>query len=570
MRLWIVLLLVFCSACVTLVKTGDVVDSTKGMVVCVDEIAAEVGAKVLDKGGNAVDAAVAVAFALAVTHPQAGNLGGGGFMLIRNVDDEITSIDYRERAPMAAAADMFLGPDGTVDEDKSRYGFLASGTPGTVAGMYLAHTRYGRLPWYELLEPACELAENGFRVNVALSTAFKKHQDDLSRFPATIDAYFKGDGTAPDVGYRLALPDLAKTLRAVQSNGHDGFYKGDVAKRLVQAVQEGGGIMTLRDLETYYARERPPVVMNYRSVQVAAMGLPSSGGIVLQQMLNILYRYDLKNMEEGKRAHLMVETMRRAYKDRALYLGDPESSKPPLEMLLSREYAEKVRGDISMVSATPSRSLTPDLKIHPPSPSGAKEMGGGQTTHFTVADRRGMIVSNTYTLERTFGCKAVAGETGVLMNNEMHDFNLRPGWTSEDGSIGTDPNLIAPGRRMLSSMCPVILMKNNKPYAAFGSPGGRSIINTVLQVIVNLVDLNMSMEDAVRAPRLHHQWFPDRVYAEKALSWDVRKALTSRGHELKEKDRLGDCHAVFFFGGDLVGTMQGVADTRIDGSAAGL
>jgi gamma-glutamyltranspeptidase/glutathione hydrolase len=525
---------------------------------------------------------VATAFALAVTHPQAGNLGGGGFMVIRTPEGEVSTIDYRERAPMAATPDMFLKPDGTVDEDKIRCGFLASGVPGTVAGLCLAHERFGRLPWRDLLEPACRLAEQGFEVDEDLARAFRKHRDRLARCPDTVRTYFRGDGTPPGVGDRLVQPNLAKTLYAIRMEKRDGFYRGATAKELVRAVREGGGILTERDLRNYVARERVPIRFKYRDVEVLAMGLPSSGGVVLRLMLYMLEGYDLKNMEEGKRAHLLVEVMRRAYCDRARYLGDGDFVKAPLARLGSRDYAEALAKGIDLFRATDSHSLDGDLTVHPAPDGGdsgdeteAQDRGTGQTTHFCTADGDGWVVSNTYTLEESFGGKAVAGETGVLMNNEMGDFNRRPGFTCEDGGIGTEPNLIEPGKRMLSSMCPVILLREGKPFAAFGSPGGRTIINTVLQVIVNLVDLDMSMEEAVRAPRLHHQWFPDRVKVEKSMSERILKALVERGHRLKETDFIGDCHALYFyrFGkalGNLADTrIRGVADRRIDGAAAG-
>jgi gamma-glutamyltranspeptidase/glutathione hydrolase len=543
------------------------VRSDQGVVVCVDEIAASVGTDILSQGGNAVDAAVAVALALAVTHPPAGNLGGGGFMVLHLDDGRLATIDYRERAPSAARADMYLKEDGTLDKEASSYGFKASGVPGTVAGLYLAHRRYGEMDWYELVEPAIKLAREGFKVDFDLASAFRKSEKKLRRFPGTVDNYFRDGGVVPVLGQQLVQPELANTLVKIQEAGRDGFYKGPVGEELVRAIQEGGGIITAGDLETYLAKERDPMLFRYRNVEVVAMGLPTSGGVILQEMLNILSGFDLEYMDEGDRAHVLAETMRRAYCDRAVYLGDPEYTAPPLDRLRSMEYATELRTGITMHAATPSRVLAPGIRIHP---SSKDEQGSGSTTHFCVADAKGNVVSNTYTLEQGFGCKAVAGSTGVLMNNEMGDFNLRPGWTDEDGAIGTDPNLIEPGKRMLSSMCPVILIKNGRPFAALGSPGGRSIINTVLQVMVNVVDLKMDPDEAVKAPRLHHQWYPDMVIMEKTMSLDVQEALKKKGHKLKLVDRLGDCHAIFFEEMNVGAFIKGVADKRIDGAAVGL
>jgi gamma-glutamyltranspeptidase/glutathione hydrolase len=494
-------------------------------------------------------------------------------MVIRTADREITTIDYRERAPAASRPDMFLKPDGTVNRELVDSGFLASGVPGTVAGLYLAQTRYGRLKWEDTVKPAIHLAEKGFRVDFDLANAFRKAEKKLCKHPATVKAFFGPGNRVREVGDLLVQPDLAETLKYIRDGGRMGFYGGAVANELVRAIQEGGGIMSQRDLETYTARERKPLRCRYRDVDVLTMGLPSSGGVVLTLMLNMLGGYDLKSMDEGTRAHLLAEVMRRAFKDRALYLGDTTFTSPPLDRLLSVDYAKSLQSGISLVSTTASAALTPDLEIHPSEKSveekADNDLGGGQTTHFCVADGAGNVVSNTYTLEQNFGCKAVAGKTGILMNNEMGDFNLRPGWTSEDGAIGTEPNLIGPGKRMLSSMTPVIVLKQGEPYAAFGSPGGRTIINTVLQVLVNLVDLKMTPEAAVKAPRLHHQWFPDKVYVEKTMPWSVTESLKEKGHVLKIKESQGDCHTLFFVSNELGVTIRGIADTRIDGAAAG-
>ncbi len=553
--------------CATGIKLDRTVTSQKGVVVCVDDLAAHVGARILSRGGNAVDAAVAVGFALAVTYPQAGNLGGGGFMVIRLPDGKLTSIDYREKAPRASTPGMFLNRDGTVDEEKRDLGFLCSGVPGTVAGLYLAHRRYGRIPWRELVQPAVDLAGKGFRVDADLAAAFEKHWDKLKRFETTLRAY-GSRGAPPGADDILVQPDLTATLIRIRDSGMGEFYRGKTASELVRAVAEGGGIMTAVDLASYRAVERKPVTGDYRGFTIVGMPLPSSGGTVLIEMLNVLSGFDLESKDDGQRLHIMAETMRRAFRDRAFHLGDADFVSPPLRKLLSREHAAALRSGIDLARAGSSKDLAAGLVIHEADAGSEKAEGKRETTHFSVMDGEGAMVANTYTLEQTFGCKAVAGSTGVLMNNEMHDFNIRPGRTADNGMIGTPPNLIAPEKRMLSSMCPVIVLREGEPFAVLGSPGGRTIINTVLQVLVNLVDLGLAPEEAVSAPRIHHQWFPDRIYVEKALPRAIRKSLEKRGHRLKEKEYQGDCHIIFI--DPETGEMTGVADRRIDGCAAGL
>jgi gamma-glutamyltranspeptidase/glutathione hydrolase len=555
--------------CASNIVLGRVVTSENGVVVCVDDLAAQVGAQVLEEGGNAVDAAVAVGFALAVTHPQAGNLGGGGFMVLRQSDGTLACIDYREKAPAASTPDMFLKEDGSVDKERRDFGFLASGVPGTVAGLELAHRRYGRLPWRRLVAPAIALAKRGFPVDADLARAFDRHEKNLKRFDTTVAAYFGKNGSPPEPGDRLTLPDLAETLTRIRDRGAAGFYSGRTAQELIDAVLAGGGIMTLKDLTSYQAKERQPVTGEFRGLTVVGMPLPSSGGTVLIEMLNILAGFDLKETDPALRLHILAETMRRAYRDRAFYLGDPDFVDAPLDRLLSAEHAAALRGEIDLSAATKSQALAEGIPIQTtketsPTPGGREQEI--QTTHFSIMDAEGCMVANTYTLERTFGCKAVAGTTGVLMNNEMHDFNVRPGWTADDGAIGTVPNQIAPGKRMLSSMCPVILMRGETPVAVLGSPGGRTIINTVLQVIVNLAELGQSPEDAVAAPRIHHQWFPDRICVEKTLPNAIREELVSKGHRIKEIASQGDCHIVVF--DPETGAATGVADRRLDGWAA--
>jgi len=563
------LLAMSCASPLTIDRT---VSSRYGVAVCVDDLAVRVGASILANGGNAVDAAVAMGFALAVTHPQAGNLGGGGFMVIRLPDSRCTCIDYRERAPAASTTTMFLAADGTIDTTQRDLGFLATATPGTVAGLELAHRRYGRLPWRILVEPAIELARAGFTVDDDLARSLAKHGDDLARFPTTKKIFFDASTGRPLAqGDRLVQPDLAATLTSIRDRGSAGLYRGTVAEELIRSIQTGGGIMTLDDLASYRALEKEPLMGFFRGHTIVAMPLPSSGGTVLIEILNMLSAYDLKALDRAERLHIMAEAMRRAFRDRALFLGDDEFVPVPVNSLLTPERAAELIDTIDPDRATDSQVLARDMTIHASELSEQNENEPAfptQTTHFAVMDHAGIMVSNTYTLEQTFGCKAVAGATGMLMNNEMGDFNLRPGWTADDGKIGTSPNIIAPRKRMLSSMCPVILLRQGKPCAILGSPGGRTIINTVLQVLVNLVVLELPPEEAVAAPRIHHQWFPDRITLEKKLDGAIKQELQARGHRIKEIERQGDAHLIVV--DELSGVMTGVADRRIDGFAAGL
>ncbi len=569
---WILLLaaVIVTAGCTTSDLTDRTVTSKRGAVVCVDHLAAEVGAQILEQGGNAVDAAVAMGFALAVTHPQAGNIGGGGFMMIRTADNAATCIDYREKAPEAAEPTMFLKEDGKVDKFKKENGFLMAGVPGTPAGLHLAHERFGRLPWSALVEPAVRLAEEGFCVDADLAAAFERHEKKLSRYQSTKAAYFGSSGRPLVEGERLVQHDLAAVLARIRDRGPDGFYKGETAEELIRAVQEGGGIMSLRDLAGYSARERTPVEGSYRGVTIIGPPPPSSGGTILIEMLNIVSGIDLEKVSHGERLHYLAEAMRRAYRDRALHLGDIDFVSVPMEHLHSLGRAHALLWDIERSRAGTSRGLSFSQAVQKvekeEDESDRTDEVTRQTTHFSVMDGEGNVVSNTTTLEQTFGGKAVAGSTGILLNNEMGDFNSRPGWTDDGGAIGTASNLIAPGKRMLSSMCPVILLRDKEPLAVLGSPGGRSIINTVLQVIINLVELELPPVEAVAAPRIHHQWFPDRISVEKSLPEQVRNILENLGHDLKESRYQGDCHLIVV--DPVTKEITGVADRRIDGWAA--
>jgi gamma-glutamyltranspeptidase/glutathione hydrolase len=528
------------------------VESRNGVVVSVSAPASEAGLAVLKEGGNAVDAAVTAAFALAVTHPAAGNVGGGGFMVVHPPQGEPTVVEYRETAPAAATRTMFK-------KDESLFSHRVVGVPGTVRGMELAHRRFGKLPWKTVVMPAVRLAKDGFvldahqagSLNSVLAAA--KDAAELQR------VFGRPDGRAWSEGDRLAQPDLAKTLRLIAEQGPDAFYRGPVADLLVAEMKAGGGLITKDDLAKYQANERKPVHGTYRGYDVYGPPPPSSGGICLVEMLNVLENFDLK--KQGRFApetlHLMIESMRRAYRDRAEYLGDPAFTKIP-DRLTTKKYAKKLADSIDRKHATKSAELAKDIPL-------AKE--GDSTTHFSVIDKDGMAVANTYTLERGYGSRIVVKGAGFLLNNEMMDFNWQPGVTNTRGTIGTLPNQIAPGKRMLSSQTPTILAKDGKVFLVTGSPGSRTIINTVLNIVVSVVDFDMAIEEAVRAPRLHHQWFPDEVRFENYSGCpDTVAALRAMGHRLVGT-RQGDAHSIWV--NPRTGGYVGAADRRLSGKAAG-
>jgi gamma-glutamyltranspeptidase/glutathione hydrolase len=528
------------------------------MVVSVSRPASEAGLAVLKKGGNAVDAAVAVAFALAVTWPEAGNIGGGGFMLVwpgKKGEPEV--IDYRETAPAAATRDMFA-------KDKRPASHKLVGVPGMVAGLALAHARHGKLAWKDLVAPAVELAEKGFVLDAKLAGELNKVVAEAKDYPELRRVYGKDGGRgAWRAGDRLVLPELARSLRIIAEKGRDGFYRGALADLLVAEMKRGGGLITHADLAGYAAKVRRPVRGSYRGHDIYGPPPPSSGGTCLVEMLNILENFDLKKSGRysPRTLHLMTEAMRRAYADRARYLGDPGFVTVPAR-LTTKAYAKKLAAGIDPNKATRSEEVAPDVPLTPE---------GDSTTHFSVIDAGGMAVSNTYTLEQAFGGKVVVRGAGFLLNNEMLDFNLRPGVTTREGGIGTEPNTIRPGKRMLSSQTPVIVTRGGRPYLVTGSPGGRTIVNTVLCVVVNVVDFEMPIREAVGSPRMHHAWFPDELQVEPALlkrHAAAVKALQAMGHRLAPKPlRQGDAHSIRIDPG--TGVYQGAADTRRGGWAAG-
>jgi gamma-glutamyltranspeptidase / glutathione hydrolase len=528
-----------------------------GMVVAQDEIAAEVGRTVLVEGGNAMDAAVATAFALAVTHPAAGNIGGGGFLVYRSGGGESVAYDFRETAPAGVTEGMFLR-DGQYDRDRHQYSHLAVGVPGTVAGLHLAWKEQGKLPWDRLLEPAVKLAREGFTVSPGLAQSLRDILPEMRRYPGSW-LQFSKRGAPYAAGDILRQPDLAKTLMRIAAEGPDGFYRGETAALIEREMAAHGGLITRADLAGYKAKKRVPVIGNYRGYEIISMPPPSSGGIALVQMLNILEEVDLKRSGFGsaETVHWMVESMRRAFADRARHLGDPDfNPEMPVARLISKEYAAELRETIRPDRASKS---APDRFEWP--------REGEETTHLSVVDLERNAVALTYTLEQSYGSRIVAPGTGFLLNNEMGDFNPVPGLTTREGMIGTRPNLAEPGKRMLSSMTPTIVAKDGELFMVTGSPGGRTIINTVLLTIVNAIDFEMNIQQAVDAPRFHHQWLPDLIRFERhGLSPDTVKLLEAMGHELRVSSRQGVAAAIWWDA--QKNWLEGAADRRAPDSAA--
>jgi gamma-glutamyltranspeptidase/glutathione hydrolase len=507
-----------------------------GMVVAQEKTAARIGADVLKRGGNAVDAAVATGFAMAVTYPRAGNIGGGGFMIIHlGQRHEDVAIDYRETAPQATTPNIFLSADGKPDIAKSRDSALGIGIPGTPAGLALALEKYGsgQFSLAELLQPAIDLAKNGVVVADDSADTLPDWHKRLARWPASAKIFSRSDGSSLREGDGLIQSDLAATLSAIASQGPRGFYQGPVAEKLVKAIEDAGGIITLDDLKSYQAVIRAPIRGSYRGYDIVSMPQPSSGGVVLLETLNILEGFPLPEMKprSASSLHVMIEAMKRAYADRARYLGDPAFVNAPVATLISKDYAAKQRGSIDLERATP---WTDALTATPP-------REGSNTTHFSVVDRFGNAVSNTYTLNFSYGVGLVAEGTGVLLNNELDDFTAAPGASNAYGLVGFEANLPGPGKRPLSSMAPTIVLKDDKPVLVTGSPGGSRIISTVLQVIVNVLDYHMDVAAAVAAPRLHHQWLPDEVRTERGFANDTLAELKAKGHRVS--DQLGQTSA---------------------------
>jgi len=532
----------------------------QGMVASRSMLASQIGAEILKKGGNAVDAAVAVGFALAVAYPSAGNLGGGGFMVIRTAEGETTTLDYREEAPEAASRDMYLDEAGEVIQGLSTRSHKASGVPGSVDGLLAALEKYGTLPRQDVLAPAIKLAREGFPLTRDLAGQFENQLRFMKDYPASM-AIFSKDGKPYKPGDVWKQPDLAKTLERIAKDGRDGFYKGETAELIVAEMKRAGGLISAKDLAEYRSVWREPIHGAYRGYGIWSMPPPSSGGVLVVQMLNMLEAHDLGAMGWGsaKAIHLMIEAQRRAYADRAEHLGDPDFYDVPIDKLTSKEYARARFADADPAKASDSEQINAGSWA-------AKE--SMETTHYSVVDGKGMAVAATTTLNWGYGNRAVVPGAGFLLNNEMDDFSVKANTPNSYGLIGEKANEIRAGKRMLSSMTPTIVTKDGKLFLVTGSPGGSTIINTVLQVIVNAIDHKMNVSDAVSLPRFHHQWKPDRViYEPFAFSPDTLALLRAMGHEqlMEARWRLGDANTIMAVDGALLG----MSDPRNDGGAAG-
>jgi gamma-glutamyltranspeptidase / glutathione hydrolase len=536
------------------------VHAEHGLVVAQEKISARIGADILKRGGNAVDAAVATGFAMAVTYPRAGNIGGGGFMVIHLAKtNEDIAIDYRETAPNAATRDMFLNADGKPDPTRSRDSALGIGVPGTVAGLALALEKYGsgKFTLAELLQPAISLARDGFVVSDDLADTLPQWYRRLAKWPASAKVFARADGTSLREGDKLVQLDLATTLSAISEQGPQGFYRGPVAEKLAKAVTDAGGIMTADDLKSYAAVIRTPIRGTYHGYDIVSMPQPSSGGVVLVETLNILEGFPLADMAQGlaPSLHFLIEAMKRGYADRARYLGDPSFVNAPIAALLSKDYAAKLRAGIDADHATPSAELqAAALQPHE----------GNNTTHFSVVDSFGNAVANTTTLNFSYGIGLVAEGTGVLLNNELDDFTAAPGASNAFGLVGYEANLPGPGKRPLSSMSPTIVLKDGKPVLVTGSPGGSRIISTVLQVMVNVLDYKMDIAAAVASPRLHHQWLPDEVRVEPGFPDDVLAALKAKGHRVVESMGYSSANSILVTSNGALGAP----DPRTRGAEA--
>jgi gamma-glutamyltranspeptidase / glutathione hydrolase len=535
------------------------IPAESGMVVAQEKLAAQAGADILRQGGNAVDAAVATGFAMAVTYPRAGNIGGGGFMVIHlAARNEDVTIDYRETAPQAATRDMFLGADGKPDPDKSRNSALGIGVPGTVAGLALALDRYGsgKFTLGQILKPAIDLARDGFIVTDDTSDTLQDMYRRMSRWPNSAKSFSHADGTPLHEGDRLIQGDLAATLTVISDQGPRGFYEGAVAEKLVKGIRDAGGIIGLDDLKSYRAVIRPPISGTYRGYDIVSMPQPSSGGVVLLEILNILEGFPMSDLKQGSATslHLMIEAMKRAYADRARYLGDPAFVDAPTQLLIDKDYAARQRATIDLARATPWSDVQNAKPPHE----------GSNTTHYSVVDSSGNAVSNTYTLNFPYGLGLVAEGTGVLLNNELDDFTATPGASNAFGLVGFEANLPGPGKRPLSSMAPTIVLKDGKPVLVTGSPGGSRIPSAVTQIIVDVIDYKMDIAAAVAAPRIHHQWLPDEVRIERGFPEDVLDGLKTRGHRLVEPLGYSSANSILVTPNGLLGAP----DPRTRGSEA--
>ena len=531
--------------------------AAQGMVASQEALATKIGVEILEQGGNAVDAAVAVGFALAVTLPRAGNLGGGGFMIVHLADkDETVAIDYREKAPLASDRDMYLDEVGNVNSELSRFHSLAVGVPGTVAGMALALEEYGTMALSDILQPAITLAQDGIVITPDLSDSLKNLEVRLKQWPSTAEIFYKDDGSFFEPGDVFVQTDLANSLKLIAEQGADAFYQGDIADNIVAEIERGRGLMTHQDLADYQAVVREPVRGDYRGYEILSMPPPSSGGTHIIQILNILENYPINftGQNSAETLHLMAEAMKLAYADRSEYLGDSDFADVPIAGLTSKDYAKELTEKINRYHAADADQVKPGQ----PAPYESNE-----TTHYSVVDKDGNAVSNTYTINFSYGTGLVAQGTGILLNNEMDDFSAKPGVPNAYGLIGGDANSIEPGKRPLSSMSPTIVLKDNELFLVTGSPGGSRIITTTLQVIMNVIDHGMNISAATNAARIHHQWLPDEIRVEKGLSKDTVEALIEKGHKVKIKNAMGSTQSIMV---SPEGYRLGASDPRRSGA----
>ena len=529
-----------------------------GMVVTQESVATNVGVEILRQGGNAVDAAVAIGFTLAVTLPRAGNLGGGGFMMVHLARTGKTiAIDYRETAPLLATRDMYLDEEGNAGSGRSRFTHLSVGVPGTVAGLTLALKKYGTLTLKQVMAPAIRLAGQGITVTRPLATSLKQSQETLFRWPQATKIFMKSDGLPYGPGDVLQQKDLSWSLKTIAKEGASAFYRGDIAKKLVAEMQRHAGLLTLEDLQNYRAVVREPVRGTYRGYEIISMPPPSSGGIHLIQMLNILEGYPLGSLgpKSAKTLHLMAESMKLAYADRSKHLGDPDFWNVPVAGLLSKSYASRLRKWIASDRAKPSRDILPGNPL---------PYESSETTHFSVMDGEGNAVANTYTLNFNYGSGIVADGTGILLNNKMDDFSAKPGVPNAYGLVGGKANAVEPLKRPLSSMTPTLVFKDGKPFLATGSPGGSRIISTTLQLILNVVDHKMNIRAATQAPRIHHQWLPDRLEMETGFKRETLKALKDKGHLIADTEPIGSTQSIL----RNANGFYGASDPRRPGALA--
>ncbi|MBB1316821.1 gamma-glutamyltransferase [Shewanella sp. SR43-4] len=538
--------------------TAQPIYAKHGMVSSQEALASKIGVDILKQGGNAVDAAVAVAYALAVTLPRAGNVGGGGFMLVHLAEQHKTiAIDYRETAPAKAHKDIFLDEQGNAVDKLSREHGLAVGVPGTVMGMELALTKYGTMSMEQVIKPAIKLAKDGILVTSDLSNSLAGLKSRITQWPSSAEVFYHADGSNYQVNELFKQPELAQSLSLIAEKGSKGFYQGETAEKIVSAVQNAGGVMSLTDLSNYKVIERQPVRGQYRGYEVVSMPPPSSGGIHIIEMLNVLEQFPIDKLghNTADTLHLMAETMKYAYADRSKFLGDPDFVNVPVKQLISKEYAKSIASKISINKTTPSSEILPG-ELAP--------YESDQTTHFSVIDKWGNAVANTYTLNFSYGSGLVAKGTGILLNNEMDDFSVKPGTPNGYGLIGGEANSVQGNKRPLSSMSPTIVMKDGKPFIVTGSPGGSRIINITLQIIMNVIDHNLNIAEATAAARIHHQWLPDFIWVEHTLNKDTISLLEAKGHKVKIQESIGSTQSIMMTEQGLFGA----SDPRRAGSAA--